>query len=135
MFLKSDLEKAKERKIEEYYFNLVAQELEQNIKHNPTWVKALSKSKGDTEKAKSYYIDYRVQSLKDDTILREEYNKQKEVKKKFEKQEEIENIFEEEKKANLEYLTRKKDEKSKLSPYLLFFFFLVIIIGFKYLLQ
>ena len=90
MFLKSDLEKAKERKIEEYYFNLVAEELEKGIKHNPTWAKAISESKGDSEIAKSCYINYRVQSLKDDAILQEEENSQKEAKRIFEEKQQNE---------------------------------------------
>lgn len=132
MFLKSDLEKAKERKIEEYYFNIVAQELEQNIKHNPTWVKAIAKSKGDAEKAKSYYIDYRIQSLKDDAVLQAEINHEKEAKiildeKRQNEEKKIKRYQEREK-------LRKENEKSKLNPYIAFILFCLAIIGLKVLL-
>ena len=132
MFLKSDLEKAKERKIEEYYFNIVAQELEQNIKHNPTWVKSVAKSKGDAEKAKSYYIDYRIQSLKDDAVLQAEINHEKEAKIILdEKRQNEERKF---KKYQEREKQRKENEKSKLNPYVTFILFCLAIIGLKVLL-
>ena len=131
MFLKSDLEKAKERKKEEYYFNIIAKELEQNVKHNPTWAKALANSNGDTEKAKSHYINYRLQSLKDDTILQEEINNQKKATKIREEQ-----LQEEErkwKKYKEQEEQMKEDKSSLLSYYLTFLLFGLIITIFKYL--
>jgi len=122
LFLKSDLEKAKERKIEEYYYNIVAKELEQNRKHNPTWVKAIAKSKGDAKKANSFYIDYRIQSLKDDAVLQEEENSQKEAKR----------ILDEERKRK-KYLELEKErgkyEQSKPNPYVAFLLFSLLLIG------
>ena len=132
MFFKSDLEKAKERKIEEYYFDIVAQELEQNIKHNPAWAKAISKSKGDIEIAKSYYIDYRIQSLKDDAVLQEEINNQKKAKKLIEEEkQEQERKWKKDKEREKQ---RKEDDKSLLNPYVAFLLFCLAIIGLKYLL-
>ena len=72
MFLKSDVEKAKERKLEEYFFNIVAQELKNGMKHDATWLKAIASSNGNSEKAESHYIEYRIQSLKDEIILNQE---------------------------------------------------------------
>ena len=72
LFLKSDVEKAKERKLEEYFFDIVAQELKTGIKHDATWLKAISHSNGNSDKAESYYIEYRIQSLKDEIILNQE---------------------------------------------------------------
>lgn len=132
MFLKSNLEKAKERKIEEYYLNIVAQELEQNIKHNPTWAKSIAKSKGDSEKAKSYYIDYRIQSLKDDAILQQDINNQNKAKKKlYEEKQKEENFY---KKQKERVKQSNEDNKGKLHPIVTFIIFsIVIIIVFKLL--
>ena len=76
MFFKSNFEKAKERKADEYYFNIVGQELKNNIRHDATWAKAISKSFGNTKKAESYYIKYRIDSIKDKIILNEESKRQ-----------------------------------------------------------
>ncbi|MDF1884478.1 hypothetical protein JHD49_11050 [Sulfurimonas sp. SAG-AH-194-C21] len=132
MFVKSDLEKAKERKIEEYYFNLVALELEKGIKHNPTWAKAISESKGDIEIAKSCYINYQVQSLKDDTLLQEEEYSQKEAKRIFEEKQQ--NEIRVRKQYHEREKRRKEAEKQNLNPYIAFLLFSVGIIGLKYLL-
>ena len=122
MHFDSDLEEAKKRKSDEYFFNIVAQELEQNKKHNPTWLKAISKSQGNTEKAKSYYIDFRVQSLKDDAILQQDIDNHKEAEKKENE--------EKQRKDNL-YKKQKADEGQKgekLHPIVTFILFSIIII-------
>ena len=97
MFVKSDLEKAKERKIDEYYFDIVAKEIKNNIKHDAIWAKAIANSYGDNKKAESYYIEYRKNSLKDETILNEEFKKQKQyqgsLKIKIQKEEDRENML------------------------------------------
>jgi DNA-directed RNA polymerase subunit RPC12/RpoP len=77
LFFKSNIEKAKERKLEEYFFDIVARELNNNIKHDAVWAKAIAKSQGDIGKAESYYIKYRIESLKDDMILNQEAYEEK----------------------------------------------------------
>ena len=86
MFFKSNIEKAKERKLEEYFFDIIAQELNNNIKHNAVWTKAIAKSQGDIGKAESYYIEYRIESLKDDLILNQEVEENKRTKQILAKQ-------------------------------------------------
>lgn len=72
MFFKPRIEKVKERKLDEQFLTIVAEELESNIKHKASWAKAISDSNGNNDKAQSYYIKYRVQSLKDDYYLQQE---------------------------------------------------------------
>lgn len=85
MFFKSNVEKAKERKLEEYFFNIVAQELKNGIKHDATWAKAIAFAQGNSEKAESSYIKYRIESLQDDMILNQEAEENDKIQKELER--------------------------------------------------
>jgi|TARA_R110000787_G_scaffold13751_5_gene42861 hypothetical protein len=59
------------RLIEEKLYEVVANELQNGVRRNGLWAKALAKSQGDESKAKALYISYRVQSLKDESEISE----------------------------------------------------------------
>lgn len=72
---KDSLDKFKDNNIasrimEEKLYNIVGAELEQGIKRNGLWIKALANSKGDEVKAMSLYIEYRVQSIIDEEEIK-----------------------------------------------------------------
>ncbi len=46
--------------------SLVMRELEQGVRHDSLWLQALSESKLDATKAKTRYIDLRMQALQND---------------------------------------------------------------------
>lgn len=75
MFFKSPTEQAAERLIEEQLYAQVAKELAENKQNVGIWAKAIAKSKGDEIKAKGLYIEYRVQSIKDELVIKEELAK------------------------------------------------------------
>lgn len=65
-FDKFKLQSAAERLQEEQLYEIVLDELDQGVKRTGLWAKALAKSAGDENRAKSLYIEFRVQSLKDE---------------------------------------------------------------------
>ncbi len=94
---KSDIEKAKYRKLEEQLYNKVAEELQNGKKHNAIWAKALAYAKGDSGIAQGKYIEYRIESLKDDLIIADENQKIK-----VQQQEErINDVIREERKSSI----------------------------------
>ena len=54
------------RQTEEALYSFVAQEMEDGIRHNGLWLKALERAGGDKEKQAAIYIKLRVQSLRDE---------------------------------------------------------------------
>jgi hypothetical protein len=62
---------AASRILDEQYYIVVHNELENGIKRKGIWAKALADSGGSDNKAKSLYIRYRVQSIKDELELQE----------------------------------------------------------------
>lgn len=58
-----------QRKSDEALYSIVAQEMEDGIRHQGLWLKALGKADGNKEKQISEYIKLRVQSLKDDVSI------------------------------------------------------------------
>ena len=69
---------AKNRLSEEYLYELVAKEISSGVKRDGLWAKALSESGMNEELAKAVYIKLRVQSLKDELVLKnEKLNEQK----------------------------------------------------------
>ena len=66
MFKRFRTDIAKARLLEESYFNAVSNELENGIKRDGLWLKALTESNGDQEKAKAKYIKLRVQAMRDE---------------------------------------------------------------------
>jgi len=66
---------------DEILYEYVLDELESNLKVRGLWAKAIAYSEGDDSKATSLYMQYRVQSIKDEfaslQIVYEEMNKSK----------------------------------------------------------
>ena len=57
------------RKTDEALYSAVAQEMEDGVRHNGLWLKALEQAEGNKEKQIAEYIKLRVQSLKDDISI------------------------------------------------------------------
>lgn len=69
------------RKTDEAIYSAVAQEMENGIKNNGLWLKALEQAQGNSEKQVAEYIRLRVQSLKDDIgIISDEINSTSNIK-------------------------------------------------------
>jgi predicted RNA-binding Zn-ribbon protein involved in translation (DUF1610 family) len=68
---------AKKRLGDQLLYEQVANEVKNNIKIEGIWLKAMSDSEGDIEKAKSLYVKYRVQSLKDIEAISNELESKK----------------------------------------------------------
>ena len=66
------------RIIEEQLYEQVVNELASGKRRNGLWAKAIASSNGQDEKAKALYIQYRVQSLKDEYELLHEESEVKE---------------------------------------------------------
>lgn len=62
------------RKTDEALYSAVAQEMEDGIRHNGLWLKALEQAGGSKEKQIAEYIKLRVQSLRDDVIVFSDLN-------------------------------------------------------------
>jgi hypothetical protein len=84
MFKKLKRASATHRLLEEQLYKQVVQELAQGQRRDGLWGKALANSNGSKEKAEALYIQYRVQSIKDEIeiskALEEESVRQKEKK-------------------------------------------------------
>ena len=104
---------AYERLVEEQLYETVVQELQQGIKREGLWAKALVLSDGEDNKAKAQYIKLRIQSLIDEVQIskaeaelrsREEAILAEAERLKREKQEREAKVYQstEEKKRNLE---------------------------------
>lgn len=70
------------RLFEEEIYAQVAEELAQGKRKDSLWAKALAESDGIENKAKSLYIKYRVQSIKDEIEVSEKNEKQRQEAKK-----------------------------------------------------
>jgi len=96
------------RLIEEQLFEQVLVELKNGQKRDGLWAKALANGDGLEEKAKSLYIHYRVQSIKDEMeisgILAEEAERQLEKSSAIEYQNQI-NLAESLKKTAIKTLS------------------------------
>jgi len=71
VFKKLQRNLAASRLLEEQLFEQVAQELSKGEMRVGLWTQALANSNGDEEKAKAIYIQYRVQSIKDEKEILE----------------------------------------------------------------
>ena len=71
MSLLKDIRKAAAagRLVEEQMYEYVARELQAGMRRQGLWVKAIEKGLGDEGKAKALYIQYRIQSLRDEAEL------------------------------------------------------------------
>ena len=76
MFERFKARSAKLRLLEEKLYEDVVQELNQNIRRDGLWAKALASSDGSEEKAKSTYIRLRVQSMKDEAEVIDELRRE-----------------------------------------------------------
>ena len=121
--LKNSTDRSVDRLLEEKLYEQVAQELNDGKRREGIWAKAIANSNGSDDKAKSLYIKYHVQAIKDESIvtskLYEEQQKlstedeilkaqsiESERLRKLKVQERISNQTEEEK----EYLNRKEPD-------------------------
>ncbi|WOJ93686.1 hypothetical protein R0135_00620 [Congregibacter variabilis] len=84
MFDKFKRSSAAARLLEEALYEQVVNELSQSKKRNGLWAKALADSGGSEDKAKSLYIRYRVQSLKDESEMAEAIAEQEEHQRRQE---------------------------------------------------
>jgi hypothetical protein len=103
---------ASDRLMEEQLYSGVLNEIQSGIKREGLWAKAIAKSGGSESKAKSLYIEFRVQSMKDDLELANELidiEKAKEAQQKEEEQKAIK--IAEEKKQELKRLKIKKEQQ------------------------
>ena len=101
-FLKEfQLRRVAKKLMEEQLYELVASELRQGYKREGLWAKAIAKSKGNDDKAKSLYIEFRVESLIDEQglaqIYAEETQSETTEKKRLERE-----VLEGERKEDLE---------------------------------
>ena len=67
--LKSLFNRAEKRLNEEDLYAAVAIEIGKGVKREGIWAKAFAKSKGDENLTKAYYIELRVQSLRDEITI------------------------------------------------------------------
>ena len=72
MFGKLKLASAAKRLEEEKLYEAVVQELEKGLRRDGLWAKALANSNGNEEKVKALYIQYRIQSIKDEGVVLKE---------------------------------------------------------------
>tara|TARA_B110000114_G_scaffold116625_1_gene122231 strand:- start:139 stop:651 length:513 start_codon:yes stop_codon:yes gene_type:complete len=67
--LKSFFNRAEKRLNEENLYEAVALEIGNGVKREGIWIKAFAKAKGDENLAKAYYVELRVQALRDEIAL------------------------------------------------------------------
>ncbi|SOB75805.1 hypothetical protein SAMN04488490_1445 [Marinobacter sp. LV10R510-11A] len=82
MFEKFRRNSAAARLLEEQLYEQVVMELSQGQRRDGLWAKAMANSDGSEEKAKSLYIKYRVQSIKDESEIAEAVTEQEEYNRK-----------------------------------------------------
>jgi hypothetical protein len=80
MFKRLRLNSAKSRLVEERLYEMVMDELDTGNIRRGIWAKAVAKSNGNDNQARSKYLELRVESLKDEahvieSILKSEENK------------------------------------------------------------
>ncbi len=109
MFDKLRRSSAAKRLIEEQFYEQVVSELSNGKKRDGLWAKALADSKGSEEKAKALYIQYRVQSIKDEMEISEAVAEEEEHLRKN-----ASVIARQERINNAEALLRSKGHKPKV---------------------
>lgn len=58
-----------QRKSDEEIYSIIAQEMEEGIRHNGLWLKALVLADGNTERQLAHYIKLRAQAIRDDIVI------------------------------------------------------------------
>ena len=75
--------RAMDRLVEEKLYEMIAEELSRDEKRVGLWTKALGNAEGDEGKVEGLYIEYRLQSMKDEaTVLEAVIRAVEEEKKK-----------------------------------------------------
>ena len=69
LFKKHKLQSSLNRVKEEQLYEYVGKELQQGIKREGLWLKAIAKSNGNESLVQSLYIEYRIQSMIDSAEL------------------------------------------------------------------
>ena len=108
MFEKIRRNSAAARLLEEQLYEQVVVELSQGKKREGLWAKAMANSDGLEEKAKSLYIKYRVQSIKDEAEITEAVKEQEQYNRKNAKDIEYQKRI-----NNVEALLRSKGYRLK----------------------
>ena len=84
---------------DEKWYEIVAQELKLGLRRDGLWVKALAKSLGDNELAKSLYIELRVVQLMEEDFQKKESDrliaKKEKEREKLQDKRERKKIFDE----------------------------------------
>jgi hypothetical protein len=121
LFSKFKQQSALVRLMEEQLYSDVVNELQNGIKREGLWAKAIAKSNGSESKAKFLYIEFRVQSMKDDLELANQLldiAKSKEAQNKQEEQNSIkraENVKKELERQKVEQEQQRIKELKKLA--------------------
>ncbi|HHJ39259.1 MAG: hypothetical protein AXA67_12030 [Methylothermaceae bacteria B42] len=108
--------------LEEELYAEALRELEHGIRRDGLWAKAFSKSSGNEEKAKAFYIEFRVQALRDElalykTLIKEEQEKVENPNtKKYIKKNEKDRSSQEEMRARKERIKVSLREKLGREP-------------------
>jgi len=69
------------RLVEEKIYGQVLREIESGFRRDGLWAKALQKSRGNEQETKAFYIEYRVQSIKDESEIAETLSTEQEEKR------------------------------------------------------
>jgi hypothetical protein len=111
IFDKFKRQNAAARLIQERLYEIVVDELQNNVKRNGLWAKAFANSDGNESKAKALYISYRVRSLKDESQISEALREQKAKDALIRKQQEREHEANETRQRSQEQRSRKQQER------------------------
>ena len=74
--MSANLSAAQKRKDDEKLYEIVAEEISREQRNEGLWLKAMAETEGDENKTKAKYVEFRIQSLKDEREL----NSKKRVK-------------------------------------------------------
>ena len=99
------------RREDEEIYSHVLKEIESGIRRDGLWAKALANSAGDSEKAKSFYIKYRAQTIKDERKLAKSIYPNS--NKKYKSDQRVQSIYENLKAKHGREPTQKEIDKEK----------------------
>ena len=101
--------------LEEELYAEALRELEHGIRRDGLWAKAFSKSGGNEEKAKAFYIEFRVQALRDELALYKTLIKEEQEQEKVENPNTKKYIKKNEKDRSSQEEMRARKERIKVS--------------------
>ena len=119
---------ADDRLAEEMLYAEAMREIEQGLRRDGLWGKAIADSEGDDKKAKGLYLKYRVQALKDELERERQkaYEQQQFAEEqRIEKKEKDTYGYSDLKKSELKQLQAEEAERSKKAQA----FFLILLLG------